>query len=104
MGFFKKKEAPMQEKNAFDKIIFEQLKNDEDQYLTNLAQKLIERNPIVLNFDGLDIDAANKIMAFFSGVCFTINGEVTLLLDKSYLFTYEGAYSDGSLKKFIEAL
>ncbi|MDY0346506.1 MAG: cell division protein SepF [Acholeplasma sp.] len=87
---------------AFERIIFESLQTDDDQYITMLARDLIDGNPLVLNFEELAPDPANKIMAFLSGVIFTLEGQITQINKKVFLFAREQEFKDGSLKQFID--
>ena len=87
-------------KTAKDRIFFEQVTSgDEGAYL---ARKLLDGTPLVLNFELLDIDQGNMLLAFLSGVLFTCDGEVVKLNEKSYLFARKQDFIDGSLKSFLE--
>ena len=87
---------------AFDRIIFESLSTDEDTYITSLASELVDGNALVLNFEELQPDPANKIMAFLSGVVFAIEGEIIQINKKVFLFARQQEFKDGSLKQFID--
>ncbi len=108
MVFGKKKKA----KNAvnepvestYDKIVFEKLSSDDDHYLTHLADQMIEGAPLILNFDTLDIDQANKVIAFFSGVVYAITGEIVHIQEKVFLFANKDVYKDGSMDDFLKEI
>lgn len=112
MGIFSKskqsttKELPNYQKesitNSFDRIIFEHLSTDEDEYIMTLAHELISGNPLVLNFEDLSPDSANKIMAFLSGVIFALEGQIVQISQKVFLFAREQDFKDGTLKQFID--
>lgn len=87
---------------AFDRVIFESLSTDEDAYITSLATELIDGNPLVLNFEELQPDPANKIMAFLSGVVFAIEGEIIQINKKVFMFARQQEFKDGTLKQFID--
>ena len=87
---------------AFDRVIFESLSTDEDAYITSLATELIDGHPLVLNFEELQPDPANTIMAFLSGVVFTLQGEIIQINKKVFLFARQQEFKDGSLKQFID--
>ena len=87
-----------------EKVICEQLKDDSDFHLTELARKLIDGCPLILDFEPLDIDPANKVMGFFSGVIFAIQGDISSVRDKIFLFTHKNAYDDGSLKDYLQQI
>ncbi|MBM7453580.1 cell division inhibitor SepF [Acholeplasma morum] len=88
--------------NSYDRIIFESLETDDDAYITMLARDLIDGSPLVLNFEDLAPDPANKIMAFLSGVIFTLEGQIVQINKKVFLFAREQDFKDGTLKQFID--
>ncbi|HBT59477.1 MAG TPA: hypothetical protein DEA45_01480 [Acholeplasmataceae bacterium] len=112
MGFFSKskeqttRELPNYQKesitNSFERIIFEHITTDEDEYIMTLAQELLSGNPLVLNFEEQSPDSANKIMAFLSGVIFAVEGQIVQISQKVFLFAREQDFKDGTLKQFID--
>ncbi|MCR3905795.1 MAG: cell division protein SepF [Tenericutes bacterium] len=109
MGLFsfgkkKKNEDQSNEDNEImsDKIIFENLLTDEDQYITGLAEKMINGHPLILNFEPLDIDQANKVIAFLSGVIYAIHGEIANVQEKVFMFAASDVYDDGSMEEFLK--
>lgn len=87
--------------SAFDRIIFEDLDIADDPYIVSLANELINGNPLVINFENLDIDDANKVISFLSGVIFAINGKIEKINKRIFLFARIQDFKDGSLKQFI---
>ncbi|MCR1809272.1 cell division protein SepF [Haploplasma modicum] len=108
MGFFSfLKKKPVEVVNQVEKsslIVFEQLFEANDEYLTKLATDLINGKPLVINLEKLEIDDANKIIAFLSGVVYAINGEIIEISRTIFLFGDEDLFKDGSIKKFIDNL
>jgi len=108
MGLFsksqKKKNVKEVEKLVLkaDQIVFEKLISDEDKYLTSLAQKMMDGFPLILNFNDLDIDQANKVIAFLSGVIFAISGEIIGVQEKVFMFATSDVYDDGSMDEFLK--
>jgi cell division inhibitor SepF len=108
MGLFsksqKKKGVKEEEKLVLkvDQIIFEKLSSDDDQYLTSLAQKMMNGFPVILNFSDLDIDQANKVIAFLSGVIYAISGEIVSIQEKVFMFADKDVYDDGSMEEFLK--
>lgn len=98
--------TPFEEKKVLtsEKIIFEKLTSDEDIYLTNLADKLIEGLPLILNFEPLDIDQANKSIAFLSGVVYAVGGEIAHVKEKVFLFGNQDVLKDGSISEFLKEI
>jgi cell division inhibitor SepF len=107
MGLFRKKKPKkidlVEEKpKKHELIIFELLKTDDDEYITKLAEKLMNGHPLIMNFEALDIDKANKVVAFFSGVVYAIEGEIVPLQSKIVLFASKDCYDDGTMETFIK--
>jgi cell division inhibitor SepF len=87
-----------------EKIIFEKLKSDDDKYLTGLADQLMEGHPLILSFDELDIDQANKVIAFLSGIVYAIHGEILNVKEKVFMFASQEVYEDGSMDDFLKEI
>ncbi|MBN2300277.1 MAG: cell division protein SepF [Acholeplasmataceae bacterium] len=111
MGLFsvgkkkKQKEVDLEEKKMMsDQIIFEKLENDDDAYLTGLADQMLEGHPLILNFEPLDIDQANKVIAFLSGVIYVIKGEIVNVQEKVFMFATSDVYDDGSIEDFLKEI
>jgi cell division inhibitor SepF len=109
MGIFgnkkhKKQLATEPVESTYDKLIFEKLKSDDDHYLTSLADKMVEGSPLILNFEPLDIDQANKVVAFFSGVVYAITGEIVHIQEKVFLFANKDVYKDGTIEEFLKEI
>ncbi len=109
MGLFsvgkKKKQADLdleEKKIMSDQIIFEKLQNDDDAYLTGLADQMMNGHPLILNFDTLDIDQANKVIAFLSGIIYAIKGEIVNVQEKVFMFAKGDVYEDGSMEDFLK--
>ena len=91
-------------KSTYDRLIFEKLSSDEDRYLTGLADQMIKGSPLILNFDELNIDQANKVIAFFSGVVYAITGEIVHIQEKVFLFANKEVYKDGTIDEFLKEI
>ncbi|NLN50785.1 MAG: cell division protein SepF [Acholeplasmataceae bacterium] len=87
---------------AFDRIIFEDLVTDEDAYIVELARELLDGSPLVINFEQLGVDEANKVVAFLSGVIYACDGQVEKINSRVFLFARNQEFKDGTLKKFVE--
>ena len=104
MGLFhKEKENKDTYVSAKDRIIMEQLKDDD-----NRASKLVDLekngNPLILNFKKLDIMACNKLLAFFAGATYAIGGKTIKVNETTYLFARQEDFQDGSLNEFLESI
>lgn len=86
---------------AYDRIVFEDLDTDDDDFIVSLANEVINGNPLVLNFDKLEVDQANKVVAFLSGVMYAVGGKIEKINSRVFLFARTQEYKDGTLKQFI---
>ncbi len=111
MGLFSKKKktknqddliATQPKESTYDRIVFEKLASDDDSYLTHLADQMMDGCPLILNFEPLDIDQANKVVAFFSGVVYATKGEIVHIQEKVFMFANKDVYKDGSMDQFIK--
>ncbi|MDE6047129.1 MAG: cell division protein SepF [Anaeroplasmataceae bacterium] len=111
MGLFGKKRNEYEEasKNlsnedlASDRIIMEQI-SDDDAKAAELVKRLRKGDPLVLNFDNLEPMAANKLLAFFAGAAFALDGKSVMINEKTYLFALKSSFMDGSLQEFLNQL
>ncbi|QWB95283.1 cell division protein SepF [Mycoplasmatota bacterium] len=65
---------------------------------------MINGSPLILNFEPLDIDQANKVVAFFSGVVYAITGEIVHIQEKVFLFANKDVYKDGTIEEFLKEI
>ena len=86
-----------------DKMIMEQLQ-DNDNKAAELVDLLKEGNPLIINFESLDPIAANKMLAFFAGACYALDGRSVKINEKTYLFARRVDFFDGSIQKFIDSV
>ncbi|MCM1131774.1 MAG: cell division protein SepF [Roseburia sp.] len=111
MSFFGKKKNEYEEasKNlskeelACDRIIMEQI-NDDDERAAELVKRLKKGDPLVLNFENLEPMAANKLLAFFAGATYALDGKSVMINEKTYLFALKVSFMDGSLQEFLQNL
>lgn len=89
--------------SASEKIIFEQIKDDDDR-AAKLVDALKDGNPLVLNFELLNVPAANKLLSFFTGACYALDGKIVKINENTYLFARKIDFIDGSLNEFISQL
>ncbi|MDE7095046.1 MAG: cell division protein SepF [Anaeroplasmataceae bacterium] len=111
MGLFGKKKNEYEEasKNlskeelASDRIIMEQIEDD-DTRAAELVRRLKKGDPLVLNFENLEPMAANKLLAFFAGATYALDGKSVRINEKTYLFALKSSFMDGSLQEFLNQL
>jgi cell division inhibitor SepF len=104
MGLFQKEEKENEEViTSKDKMIMEQI-IDDDKHAASLVDKLKAGCPLLLNFDKLDVFEANKLIAFFSGASYALDGQIVTIKEGTYLFARKEDFLDGSLRDFLVEL
>lgn len=101
---FKKKKTDEVVELTKERLIFHNLDDTSDEILTKLATHIINEEPVIANLESLDIEGANKAIAFLSGVVYAIDGEIKNIHEKIFLFGHKELYEDGSIDEFIENL
>lgn len=101
MGLFKRKKVEESTKiPAVEKIIFEQILED-DERAKELVDELQLGKPLVLNFEKLDLLGANKYLAFFAGASYASSGKSIKINETTYLFAKNVEFNDGTLNEFL---
>lgn len=102
MGLFgkKKDEKPVDNTPARNKMIMENLTDPEKAVA--YADSLKKGIPLCLGFGELDIDEANKVIAFLSGVVYAVDGVAKQLNENAFLFATKENFLDGSLNEFLK--
>lgn len=111
MGLFKKKPDDYQstleninkenEQLSAERIIYMQV-NDDDDNSAFLVDQMKAGHPLVIDFDLLSVAEANKLVAFFCGATYAVNGTSQRLFEKVFIFARNIDFLDGSLEKFIK--
>lgn len=83
-----------------DAIEFVKLAADTD--MLQMADKLMNSVPLVINVEDLTISEANQAIAFLSGILYAKDGTNLQLSDKVFLFTLDENLSDGTIMEFYE--
>ncbi|MFW6298055.1 MAG: cell division protein SepF [Bacillota bacterium] len=86
-------------KDAYSRTEFIKIDSESDVFA--LADKLMQRTPLILNFEGFDTVEANRMIIFLSGVIYALDGEVEVIRDKIFVFATKPDLKDKSLRKFI---
>lgn len=103
-SFLRKKNRVEQVVETVQRINFEELYDVDDHNLTKLATSIINGEPLIVNLEKIDIDSANKVIAFLSGVIYAIEGYVLPIKEKVFLFGNSEVYDDGSVRKLVDEL
>jgi len=105
MGIFskQKKNTPLATETKYaENIKFLKLDTVSDEQLLVIADQIKDNVPLVINFDLKDIDDINKSIAFLSGVCYALDGEVISMDEKILLFGLPIVFEDGSVHSFLK--
>lgn len=92
-----------QTQTASERIIMERLKDD-DQRAAELVDLLKDGNPLILNFEDLSEEEDNKMLAFFAGAAYALDGKSIKINETTYLFARKVEFMDGSLQQFIHSI
>lgn len=111
MGLFSKKKNDYEEASkklnelsrVSDKIIMEEMEDD-DKKAAKLVDSLKQGYPLVLNFSALEPTSANKLLAFFAGACYAVDGKCVTINESTYLFARKIDFLDGSLQAFLDQI
>jgi len=68
----------------------------------SLADQILEGTPLVVNFEDLSVSEANQMIAFLSGVVYSINGTNLQMQAKVFLFTKDENLKDGTIMEFYQ--
>jgi len=89
----------MGKKTARDRTEF--IKVDKNTDVFKLADQLMLRVPLILNFEDFDIIESNRMIVFLSGVIYALDGQVEVIREKIFAFGIKEDLKDKSLRKFI---
>ena len=70
--------------------------------LLDLASRIKNGKPLLLSFEMVDVEVANKMIGFLSGVVYALEGKTFFTDDKTILFASKKNFEDGSLNQFIK--
>lgn len=110
MSFLKKMLGyPEEEKKVSD--IYERVEEDARESMEflklesaaqaqELADKIMDGTPLVINFEDVDVSEANQVIAFLSGIIYCIDGINLQMQKKVFLFSKSENLEDGSIMDF----
>ncbi len=101
---YEKAQSQMNEEEvtkASERIFFDEITGD-DQRTLFLIDKLMKHQPLVLNFERVDVPTANKVLAFIAGAVYALHGKTIKIDDKIYMFALAEEFLDGSLDEWIK--
>lgn len=89
---------------SFDKIVYMVIKDSSKETLFDISDKLLSSIPVLANFENIDIDSANDMLAFLSGVIYAKDGRLLKIQSKLFLLAIKEEFDDGSLYEYYEDL
>ena len=95
-NYNQKKEVNMQ------RDLLEFIKVTNSDQAVGLADHLLDRIPLVVNFEDLGVGESNQMIAFLSGVVYSISGTNLQLRSKVFLFTADENLTDGTIMEFFQ--
>ncbi len=87
-------------KSAYDRTEFIRMSDEHTAF--ELADKLLRRNPLIINFEDYNVVESNRVIVFLSGVIYALDGEVELIKEKVMAFATKQDFRDKSLRDFIK--
>ena len=105
--FLKREKEKKQLVNSFDLLHQVILKSEPNplEVMLDLADLLVEGRGVLALFSELDdVEVANHVLAFLSGVVYALNGSVNQINKETFLFAGEEALKDGSLDEYIKEI
>jgi cell division inhibitor SepF len=94
-NYHQKKEVNMQ------RDLIEFVKITSSDQAVGLADQLLDRVPLVVNFEDLGVSESNQMIAFLSGVVYSMDGTNLQLRSKVFLFTADENLKDGTIMEFF---
>ena len=88
---------------ASERICFDEVTADDEKTLY-LIDKMVKHQPLVLNFENVDVPTANKVLAFIAGAVYALHGKTIQIHEKIYLFALPEEFLDASLDAWIREL
>lgn len=104
MCFRKKKTVEIKKLSKQEMTIIKRLENADDDLLKSLGKNIMDGEPIIIDFSNIDVDEANKSLAFLTGVTYALNGFVLEIKEAVYLFVDSFGYDDGTLQQLLDQI
>ncbi len=96
------KDAPKM--TSFDKIDYILIRDSSDDELFKVCDKILDGRPVLVKFEKLDIQSANKMLSFMSGVVYATYGKIIKVESQLFLMARKEEFEDGSLYQYVDDL
>lgn len=92
------RQAPRRQGNGMEVCVIKPTSFDDSREIT---ETLLSNRTVVLNFEGLDVDVAQRIIDFTSGSCFAIGGNLQKVSGYIFLVTPRNVDISGDLQDIL---
>lgn len=86
-------------KSAYDRLELVKMNDDIDVF--DLAETLMLRKPLIVDFEEHNVVKSNQAIMFLSGVTYAIDGEVEVIREKVFVFATKKDLKDRTLRKAL---
>ena len=97
-GIFKKKDKDYDYDNGMEVCVFKPTQFDESREITDT---LLSNCTVVLNFEGLDVEVAQRIIDFTSGSCYAIGGNLRKVSNYIFIVTPKNVDLAGDFQEIM---
>ena len=97
-----RKDAPII--TSFDKINYVVINQSSDDQLFDVCDRILSGHPVLVKFETIDINDANKMLSFVSGVVYATEGKIIKIESRLFLMGRKEEFEDGSLYQYYEDL
>ncbi len=87
------------EKSAYDRLELVKMNPEIDVF--DLAEALMRRKPLIVDFEDHRVIESNQAIMFLSGVVYAIDGEVEVIREKVFVFATKKDLKDKTLRKAL---
>ena len=82
--------------------LLERITVQSEEQLLDFANLIKNGKPILLSFELIDVDAANRMIGFLSGLVYALDGATYFTNEKTILFGSSKNFEDGTLSQFVK--
>lgn len=87
---------------SFDQMEYFIVETRSEEDMFRLCDTILSGKAVLANFDKVNANDCNYMLAFISGVVYALDGEVMTLGPRLFLFGGKEQYEDGSLQQYVE--
>ena len=87
------------QKSAYNRLELVKMNDEIDVF--DLANTLMSRKPLIVDFEEHNVVKSNQAIMFLSGVVYAIDGEVEVIREKVFVFATKKDLKDRTLRKAL---